>query len=648
MTLDELKKLLKRFEWRDVEFKEATFQVPKNAYESVSAFANTEGGWLVFGVKKRNAEFEILGVVDVDVVQNEFLSTVRSTSKLNVPVRITEELLTPPEGPVLVFYISQAARKEKPIYLDGDPRKAFIRRGGCDQRCNDEELKHFLREAARDTHDSEILDLDPAQCFDDESLKWFRQEFSSRNPDHATGGKPDLEFLRHFGLVRSVGAALHPTRAAVLLFGSDAAIHQILARQIVDVFVFQAKRPDVLPNQRWDDRINSFTEGNIIKTWRRAVGLYLERFAEQSFDLDPITMQRKDSPPDYKAFRECVLNLLIHQDYGDQARKARVTFYADESTYWNPGASFVYGEELFRQDVNKEVRNPKIRDLLTRIGIGEAANTGIRNIFAYQHQLRRLAPTIKNDFADRSFSITVSKGPTFTARQADLRTRFGVSLSDTEAALFLHVQAQDQIRILEAQSVAVATEHDTKAVLDRLVLQRLLDRHEDPNGPFFTLAEHLKAAPAAKAATVTAPPGFVPTEKQWQILAFCDSPKSILQLMKHLGVTSRPHFRHDHLDVLVAQQLIRLSDPTKPTSPRQTYVLTDAGFVILADKKRGLFAPQAAPAAPDKLSPSGRDQAAAHPPKLSPSGRDQAPEPDKKFGHADGGQPPNAKTGPKS
>ena len=261
-------------------------------------------------------------------------------------------------------------------------------------------------------------------------------------------------------------------------------------------------------------------------------------------------------------------------------------------------------EELFRQDVNKEVRNPKIRDLLTRTGIGEAANTGIRNIFAYQHQLRRLAPTIKNDFADRSFSITVSKGPTFTARQADLRTRFGVSLSDTEAALFLHVQAQDHIRILEAQSVAVATEQDTKAVLDRLVLQRLLDRHEDPNGPFFTVAEHLKAAPAALAA-ITAPLGFVPTEKQWQILAFCDSPKSILQLMNHLGVTSRPHFRHDHPDALVAQQLIRLSDPTKPTSPRQTYVLTDAGFAILADKERGLFAPQAAPMDPAKLSPSG-------------------------------------------
>ena len=69
MTLEELKQHLRRYEWRDIEFKEATFAVPNNAYESVSAFANTEGGWIVFGVKKKNAEFEILGVADVDTMQ---------------------------------------------------------------------------------------------------------------------------------------------------------------------------------------------------------------------------------------------------------------------------------------------------------------------------------------------------------------------------------------------------------------------------------------------------------------------------------------------------------------------------------------------------------------------------------------------------
>ena len=52
MTQDELIELLNAHEWRDVEFKEAQRAVPRNSYETVSAFANTDGGHLVFGVRK--------------------------------------------------------------------------------------------------------------------------------------------------------------------------------------------------------------------------------------------------------------------------------------------------------------------------------------------------------------------------------------------------------------------------------------------------------------------------------------------------------------------------------------------------------------------------------------------------------------------
>jgi len=52
MTESELKALLRAGEWNDAEFKEARRSVPKSAYETVSAFANTHGGWLVFGVAR--------------------------------------------------------------------------------------------------------------------------------------------------------------------------------------------------------------------------------------------------------------------------------------------------------------------------------------------------------------------------------------------------------------------------------------------------------------------------------------------------------------------------------------------------------------------------------------------------------------------
>src|SRR3989338_7523625 len=53
MKLEELNKLLKAGEWKDVEFKEARTDVPKSAFETVSAFANTHGGRLVFGVAQQ-------------------------------------------------------------------------------------------------------------------------------------------------------------------------------------------------------------------------------------------------------------------------------------------------------------------------------------------------------------------------------------------------------------------------------------------------------------------------------------------------------------------------------------------------------------------------------------------------------------------
>jgi predicted HTH transcriptional regulator len=51
MNQDELLARLNGFEWNDFECKRAQRGVPDDAYKTVSAFANTAGGWLVFGVK---------------------------------------------------------------------------------------------------------------------------------------------------------------------------------------------------------------------------------------------------------------------------------------------------------------------------------------------------------------------------------------------------------------------------------------------------------------------------------------------------------------------------------------------------------------------------------------------------------------------
>ena len=62
MTKEELIGRLQDIEWDDFEVKEAKSALPKNIWETVSAFANTSGGWIVLGVKQSGEAFEIQGV----------------------------------------------------------------------------------------------------------------------------------------------------------------------------------------------------------------------------------------------------------------------------------------------------------------------------------------------------------------------------------------------------------------------------------------------------------------------------------------------------------------------------------------------------------------------------------------------------------
>ena len=52
MNMQELKKLIYQGEKVDIECKKAEKSVPKSAYESYSAFANTKGGYIILGVRE--------------------------------------------------------------------------------------------------------------------------------------------------------------------------------------------------------------------------------------------------------------------------------------------------------------------------------------------------------------------------------------------------------------------------------------------------------------------------------------------------------------------------------------------------------------------------------------------------------------------
>ena len=71
MFREELPAPRHKYEWTDIEFKEAVRAAHQSACEPVSAFANTAGGRLVFGVRYGGELFEQNSVCGPDLERVE-------------------------------------------------------------------------------------------------------------------------------------------------------------------------------------------------------------------------------------------------------------------------------------------------------------------------------------------------------------------------------------------------------------------------------------------------------------------------------------------------------------------------------------------------------------------------------------------------
>jgi len=604
MTRDDLLAALQSIEWNDIEFKEATWAVPRDALSTVSAFANTDGGHLVFGVKQANGTFTVTGVTDADQMQNTFLGQIRDTNKISVLLPVEPKKHDLPEGIVLAFYIPEASRQQKPVYIDGNPKKAYIRRGGRDDTCTGDELLRYIRDGSNIRYDAETLDVDTGRCFDEASVRWYRARFAASNPGKDTAAD-DITFLRNWGFLVEQGGVLRPTRAAILVLGSGEYVRQVLPRMVTDVQLYRNASTEYDSTVRWADRLT--VEDNLIKAWQAIVEFYF-RHSERPFAVDAATLRRDDDPPDYISFREAAINLLIHQDFGDTTRVPVIRFFRDQTEFFNPGDAFASREQLLDPG-DKEVRNPSIVNAFRRIGLSDQGGTGVRAIFDGWRKLGYLPPEIENHRAEKSFRLRLCKVKLITEAQLLAQASLGAHLSEHEAAVFAFLLRSGQVDIADIKALTGLPGAQALDLAQRLTVQVLTEPLGE-TAHTWRLVPHLRtrfAAEAGENATESQPADaetvvagatdqvteqVAPeqagldrsldrlTEVQWRIVDYADVPRSMAELMAHAGYRQRPHFVTTHMEPLLAGGVLRPTIPDKPRSSRQRYVLTEAGIQL--------------------------------------------------------------------
>ncbi|MCF0201564.1 MAG: putative DNA binding domain-containing protein, partial [Bacteroidales bacterium] len=381
MTKEELFTRINDLEWEDFEVKEAKSELPKSIWETVSAFSNTSGGWIVLGVKQVGKRFEIQGVDNAEKLEQDFLGTLRG-QKFNMPLVATPKLYDIDGKKLLAFRIPSSPYK--PIYFN-TPQNTFIRMGSGDQHATDMEILAMQREQSFGIKSETII---PNTSFDDldlPSLDSYRNAVRQYNPSFAYNTLQDLQFCEKVGIL--VNGNLTYSSLAVL--GNRDSVRRHLPNFWIDYIE--------IPGASYRDAEVRYTyripeQDNI---WQSYLVIYqrLRVYAE-----NPFVEQKDGFGPDNEeqlfTLREGLINFLAHFDMFSPMHPT-IRVFNNRIEMQNPGI-FAIGLPSANARITSQPRNPGIIRLFRYPKLAENAGYGIDKMMLWK-QLTGCDVTFETD-----------------------------------------------------------------------------------------------------------------------------------------------------------------------------------------------------------------------------------------------------------
>lgn len=372
----------------DLEFKTARGGLPKSLWPTVSAFANTQGGWIVLGVDE-SQDPSIVGVTNPDQMVQSFYDSLRDLQKISYPVCGALDANIEPLGEkrLVVVRVPAAPRRIRPVFINGNPHLGtYVRRHSGDYRCTRPEVDRMIREASDEAADSSVLAHFDVRDIDPDALGRYRRRFATLNPASPWTGYDDQRFLQAIGgyrRERETGTE-GLTVAGLLLFGTEEALREWRTRHFIDYRLALSEDSET----RWDDRVP--WEGNLLGAFE-AIYPKLTEGQPVPFRLEGGT--RIDQSPVHVALREALVNLLVHADYAER-QASLIKRTGDAYVFRNPGSSRVSENDLLTGD-RSDPRNPTLVKMFRLVGLADEAGTGMPKIVSAWRELGFRLPEIE-------------------------------------------------------------------------------------------------------------------------------------------------------------------------------------------------------------------------------------------------------------
>ena len=334
---------------------------PKSWCKSISAFANTLGGFLIFGISDDN---QIVGLETPDK-DAELISEIIKT-RLN-PIPEFKISFHTEDGNVLLI-VQVFKGEETPYYYSGDGLlEAYVRIGNESVKASPIELKRLVLRGRNTTFDSQ----NSMYKVDDYAFSKLRERYKKW-----TGNSFDEKDLVSFGLATEDG---YLTNAGALIADESPIRYSRIFCTRWNGLNKSGGTFDALDDAEYEGSVISLIDNG---------EAFIKRNAKMMWKK---TANSREEMPEYveRSYHEALVNAIAHRDYLINGSEVHIDIYDDRLEIYSPGG-MPDGSNIQERDpvtVPSTRRNPVLADVFNRLGYMERKGSGFAKIldnYAFQ------------------------------------------------------------------------------------------------------------------------------------------------------------------------------------------------------------------------------------------------------------------------
>ncbi|HRQ05362.1 MAG TPA: ATP-binding protein [Nitrosomonas halophila] len=499
----EIGKLIQQGESLTLEFKGDLKCLPdRDLVAAVVSLANTEGGDLLLGVEDD-------GTVTGLHVNHRNVSGISSliANKTNPALSVRVERcdlqsksvarITIPKSRQLIS-TSDGLLVRRRLKLDGTPEAVPFYPHEFIQR---QSSMGLIDPSAMVLEEVDVSQLDPLQ------------RLRIRNAIKKYGGEQPLLVLADkeldgaLGLVANHQGHYYPTIAGLLLLGTENLLRQHLPAYEV---AFQVLRGT-------DVRVNEFYRKPLIETFEEVELQFKPWVVEEEIEIGLFRVPIPNY--DRRAFREALVNALVHRDFSTLGA-VHVKLDNAGLSISSPGG-FIEGVGLDNLLVAPpRSRNPLLADIIKRIGLAERTGRGIDRIYEGMLRYGRPAPdySMSNTSTVSVFMANAAADRDFLKMVVEQHDKLGDPIIEP---LIVLTRLRDERRLTtsDISPALQKSEAQTRIILEKLLEAGMIEAHGTGRGRSYTLSAGVYKQSGQKAAYIRQA-GFDSIQQEQMVLKY--------------------------------------------------------------------------------------------------------------------------------